>query len=269
MPKRLPPGTIREETYKKSLERKLDKISYFIAMNGPSNKKRLERRLKIDKPTIYKAIHQLLETKRIVIHHHEMSGMVKYYDLTRLGLMHLVLYVYEEVGEDASKISDVVKKLFVRYPEWLPDIASLWPAIEKASIDEPEYLGMRPFTSLEALALYSLVGCICEKEVADAYQEKQFGIRRASPISDPASTLLLSHLNWILRERDEEPDDYELRWMLALQRNPILHEAAKQVIVEQANQLIAKANELQRQFTMPINLESALAEIRFQERPVR
>jgi DNA-binding MarR family transcriptional regulator len=217
MPKRLPPGTIREETYKKSLQHKLDKISYFIAMKGPSNKKRLERRLKIDKPTVYKAIHELLDTKRIVVHHHEMSGMVKYYDLTRLGLMHVVLYCFEEAGEDASKIRDDVKNLFIRYPHWFTDIATIWPAIEEASHQEQEPNAM---TSLEALALYGLVG-LCEEEIRyDLHGgSNQYRILGSEEHAEPSSQLIF---NWLASEDGE----YASRWSKSTRENDVLRQVA-------------------------------------------
>jgi len=220
MPKRLP-GTISAETYRKRLDHKLDRISYFIVMNGPSNKKTLERRLKIDKPTIYKAIRRLIDTKRIVIHHREMSGMVKYYDLTNLGLMHVVMFGYEEANEDASKISDLVKRIFVRNPEWLPDIASLWPAIEEVSREERDE---DAFTSLEALALYALTS-IAETAIADALHHRD--IQR----DDPSSHLLLS---WLYPRMDEE---YGPRWIKAMKENSVLREATTRKLHEKIRDL--------------------------------
>ncbi len=222
MPKRLPPGTRSIQSYRKSLDYKLDRTSYFIAMNGPSNKKTLERRLKIDKPTIYKAIHQLSDAKRITIHHREMSGMVKFYELTRLGVMHVVLFAFEESGEDAAKISDLVKKLFVRYPEWLPEIVRLWPAIQEISREERDETAT---TSLEALALYTLVS-ICENAVTHAVHPERH-IRRDAP----SLTLLL---NWIYPKCDE---DYGIRWLKAVRGNPVLREATKRKLLEKTQGL--------------------------------
>jgi len=219
MPRQLP-HTVSTETYRKSFDYKLDKIVYFIALNGPSNKKTLERRLKIDKPTIYKAIRRLLDTKRVVIHHREMSGMVKYYELTRLGVMHAVWFGFDEAHEDASKISGLVRNLFVRYPEWLPDIASLWPVVTEVSVNEPKFPGV--MTSLEALALYAVVS-ICEDAIGEAYRRERHGETTAKE-HDPSSRFLLS---WL-----ESDDEYYTRWFWAVQGNTVLREATTRKLQE-------------------------------------
>ena len=134
--------------------------------------------------------------------------------------MHVVLFAFEESGEDAAKISDLVKKLFVRYPEWLPEIAPLWPAIEKISREERDETTK---TSLEALALYTLVS-ICEDAIGAV-------IHRRDIRDEPSSTLLLS---WIYPMHDE---DYGTRWLKAVRGNPVLREATKSKLLEKTQGL--------------------------------
>jgi DNA-binding MarR family transcriptional regulator len=235
MAKRLPPGTITEEAYRKRLDYKMDRISYFIAMHGPSNKKTLERRLKIDKPTIYKAVDRLVRDKRIVIHHRAMSGLVKYYDLTRLGLSHLVLHLFYDLArEDAEGIGNVVKRFFVRYPEWLPELAALWPAIEEVGRQERDEDRFGSTNSLEVLALYS-VESFCEdevvKDVSVRTRREKHGIDESYRLDDQVernkalSRVLLSYL-------DSAEEDYYIRWFRAVQGNPVLREAATRALQE-------------------------------------
>ena len=230
---------IKVQTYRKSLDFKLDRISHFIAMNGPSNKKTLENRLKIDKPTVYKAVDQLLEAKRLKVSRREMAGMVKYYDLTRLGLMHVVLFEFEEAGEDAEKISGNVKTLFTRYPDWLPDVASIWPAIEEASRQENREISWT--SSLETLALNGLVS-ICEDEIArdlwgGGVWLARMGIDVSGEHVEPASRLIY---NWLLSHDSE----YGPRWLKAVQRNPVLREVAMHAIEKRTHALEDLATEL-------------------------
>ncbi|MGD0176665.1 MAG: hypothetical protein ABSC50_07565 [Candidatus Bathyarchaeia archaeon] len=235
MVKRLPPGTITEQTYRKRLAYKMDRISYSIAMHGPSNKRTLERRLKIDKPTIYKAVDRLVRDERIVIHHRAMSGLVKYYDLTRLGLSHLVLHLFYDLAqEDAEGIRNVVKRFFVRYPEWLPELAALWPAIEEVSRQERDEDRFGGTNSLEALALYC-VESFCEDEVAKdvsvrTRREKR-GIDESYRLDDQVErnkALSRVLLSWL----DSAEEDYYIRWFRAIQGNPVLREATTRALRE-------------------------------------
>jgi len=244
------------KSYRRSLEYKMERILLFIASTAPSTKKTIERKMKpaVDKPTIYKAIKRLVEGKRLAVVRKEKSGMVKYYDLTRLGVMDVVLCAFEDAGEDAGKISDFVKKLFTRYPEWLPDVASLWPAIENASTDEPRYLKEQPNTSLEALVLSSLVFDICEDQIADAVRFEQYGVAPRPEVDEPVSTILLSRIDL---EGDMNLDEeYALRWMMALQNNSTLREAATQAIRRRLGRSVANANKYLKQLNAaPIELK--------------
>jgi len=208
MKRKLPPGTVTEDKHRKSLEHKMDRILYFIVMHGPSNKTVLEERLKIDKPTIYRAVDRLLDAKQIYIDHRAMNGMVKYYELTTLGLWNVLHFVYVESGEveNTSRTIDFMKRLFTKYPNWIPDIAYLWPAFEETSHKE----NCNGANRLVDLALFSVMW-IDEDEIAKA-------LRGDISEEDLADKLLFSFLTG-------PADEDSARWLRALQTNLILRDA--------------------------------------------
>ena len=105
-------------------------ILFLIATNGPVYKRRIENsaKPKIDHPRINKAVKQLLRDKLIKIHHRENGGMIKYYVLTRAGLMALIL----AISNSGYPYGVLAKK----HHELLPEIFEFWRKFVQAGVED-------------------------------------------------------------------------------------------------------------------------------------
>jgi len=102
---------------------KCNRILFFIAVNGPVHKAQIEKSIKpnIDHPTIHKAVNQLL-LQRLIHLSGKKNPIVRYYDLTRAGLLWIIRL-------DSGRLLYPHADLAEKYRDLLPEIFSLWPNI--------------------------------------------------------------------------------------------------------------------------------------------
>jgi DNA-binding PadR family transcriptional regulator len=135
-------------------EEKCVRILEFIATNGPSSKKQIEKKIKpsIDKPTIYKALASLEDNQLVAVHHRETVRVrteVKYYQVTRyaLGVFMAALPPWEEKTWDARRFSPLFRRLTSERKSeyWVRGV------LEK----NPDIISAEWFGIAEALGLFS------------------------------------------------------------------------------------------------------------------
>jgi hypothetical protein len=129
--------SVRYELLLPSLDEKKNRVLLFIALNGPVNKSQIEKSIKprIDHPTIHKVVKDLYLAKLIRVSRKE-NIIIKYYDLTKWGLVTLIAR-YDQ------KTPLSFQKLAKKHVDLYPEVLGLWPAIVRAGIEDLAKMKLR------------------------------------------------------------------------------------------------------------------------------
>ena len=191
------------------------RILLFIAFNGPANKGQIERKIrpKMDHNTIHERVRALSRYGLIHVVGKERI-IVRYYEITRAGLMWLIPLLKQSPVLLSLKGPSILARIAEKYHDLLPEILPLWPGIIQARVED--------------IATWRL-----ERYCAGAFQEEVRARLRLRKRDDRLNHLLRDF--WL--EPFPEGDLDAERWRQALVGVPALHDATKKALRDRMAEL--------------------------------
>jgi hypothetical protein len=201
---------------------KSHRVLRFIALKGPANKRQIEMavRPRIDHPTIHKIVLDLNVRKMVELDHHEKSNLVKFYKVTKRGLLHLI---WDE--NDPQTQQQMVNELSKRYGAMF-EFFRLWPSVIEVGLEQP---------SLEVLS------SACERSLTRAIDRSQRPPKLLEPRDPTPIFLNLFRLGTVIGTLQDRA-----RWQERIKRSTTLKEATARVLRQRALRDLEAVNEVLR-----------------------